>query len=299
MQRLFLIGLVVIGAANPASADTSGLVAAIKPCSQGAGADSGGRGGAGSRGLNTSPGRLSITCMTVADLINVAYVQYGEDNPLENDSAAPFDAGRLKGGPAWAYSSRYSIEAKADGTPGAELMQGPMLRAILEERFQLKTHREVEEVPMYALTVAKGGLKMKPLEAGCTQYVIGMPYSDPTLAPDGKPWCANRSRDNGLSRVIESAGQDLNGLARMLSQTLDRHVVDKTGITGLFSFHLEFAKDENTRGRGGVPAASAASDISAGPSVFTALEQLGLKLLPDKGPHGVIVIDSVDRPSDN
>jgi uncharacterized protein (TIGR03435 family) len=291
MPRLnSLIVFVVAGIAGMA-ATSEFEVAAIKPCSQSGGNDSGGRGGGGSRGLSTSPGRLAITCMTVADLINVAYVQYGNDSPLANDGGGPFDARRLKGGPAWAYSSRYSIEAKADGIPGPQTMQGPMLRAMLEERFRLKTHREVEEVPMYALTVAKGGLKLKPLQEGCTQYVIGMAYADPSLAPDGKPWCVNRSRSSGLDWMIESAGQDTGGIAKMLSQALDRHVIDKTGITGLFSFHLEFAKDENAPGRGGAPSA---------PSVFTAVEQqLGLKLVPDKGPHGVIVIDSVDRPSDN
>ncbi len=236
--------------------------------------------------------------MTVADLINIAYVHSGKD-PLVNDSAAPFDEKRIKGGPPWAYSSRYTIEAKADATPDQETMQGTMLRALLEDRFQLKTHREVEEIPMYALTVAKGGLKMKPAPGGCTQYVIGMPYADPSVAPDGKPWCANRTRGNGPNWTLESAGQDLSGLAKMLSQTLDRHVVDKTEVTGLFAFHLEFAKDENGRGRGGPPPADPASDVPPGPSVFTALEELGLKLISDKGPHGTIVIDSVDRPTEN
>ncbi len=96
-----------------------------------------------------------------------------------------------------------------------------MLRAILEERFGLKTHREVDEIPMYALSLwRRAGIKLRPLQGGCTQYVIGIPYSDPTFAPDGKPWCANRSRSDGLNWVIESAGQDLGGLAKMLSQTL-------------------------------------------------------------------------------
>ncbi len=125
----FLI-LVVLGGviASPAlraqaqrvTAATSGFVAAIKSCSQSAGGDSGGRGGGGSRGLTTSPGRLNIACMTVSDLINVAYVQYGKDNPLENGSAAPFDTARLKGGPAWVYSARYSIDAKAEDIPASE-----------------------------------------------------------------------------------------------------------------------------------------------------------------------------------
>ena len=238
--------------------------------------------------------------MTVADLINVAYVQFGRDHPLANDSTAPFDAKRLRGGPSWAYSSRYSIEAKADGVPSPEAMQGLMLQTLLEDRFQLKTHREVEEVAMYALTVAKSGLKMKPPETACTTYVIGMPYADPSFAPDGKPWCRNRSHTSGPNQVIESAGQDLSGLAKMLSQTLDRQVEDKTGVPGLFSFHLEFAKEANAGGRGSAPPVDVGSDVPPGPSVFSALEQqLGLKLAPEKGSHGIIVIDRVERPSEN
>jgi uncharacterized protein (TIGR03435 family) len=73
------------------------------------------------------------------------------------------------GGPAWIYSDRYQIEVKAEGTPREEVMLGPMLQTLLEDRFNLKIHRETREVPAYELTVAKGGLKMQPVPPGrCT-----------------------------------------------------------------------------------------------------------------------------------
>ena len=163
-----------------------------------------------------------------------------------------------------------------------------MLQALLEDRFQLKTHREIEEVPMYALNVAKSGLKMNPREdGGCTPRD---PVKRRTLAPGEKPWCVTRSGSHGPNRTIDAAGQDLGHLVSALSQAVDRHVIDQTGTTSLFSFHLEFAHDEN---------AVSTADIPPGPSVFTALEQLGLKLEPIKGPHGFIVIDHVERSSEN
>ena len=89
---------------------------------------------------------------------------------------------RIRGGPAWIHSDYYTIDAKTDDpvangpnlgpTPANTLMRGAMLRALLEDRFQLKTHRAVEEIPMYALTVASGGLKMQPMEeGGCTRTI--------------------------------------------------------------------------------------------------------------------------------
>lgn len=75
---------------------------------------------------------------------------------------------------------------------------------------------------------------------------------------------------------------------------MDRHVIDKTGVTDAFRIHLEYLPDEL-----GAPVADSASDIPPGPSIFTALGKMGLKLVPDKGQQGYIVIDHVERPSEN
>jgi uncharacterized protein (TIGR03435 family) len=248
--------------------------------------------------------------MTLEDLINVAWFQYGDDRFL-NDSKALFDKVRVRGGPAWVHSSRYTIaakagnEAKADGSTtvsDASRMAGPMLRELLEDRFQLKAHRASEDAPVYSLTIAKSGFKLKPSDGRCTPFVMGAHYDDPTVAPDGRPWCRNRSRRDGGRWILDSAGQSMTGLAEMLARPLGQPVADRTGANGVYTFHLEFAVDESASasGRGPDRDVAPSSDLSVAPSVFTALEQqLGLKLMAEKAPRGFLVIDTVERPSEN
>src|SRR5262249_3475270 len=101
---------------------------------------------------------------------------------------------------------------------------------------------------------------------------------------------------------IDVAGQKLGGLAGALSGIMDLHVLDKTGVSDVYSYHLRFAHDDTTPGNA-PPEILAAwfphTDVPAGASVFTALEQLGLKLVKDKGQREYLVIDSVQRPSPN
>ncbi len=284
-------------------------VASIKPCSF---ADAplvpGGRGGGGGRSLNTSPGRLNIGCMTVSDLINVAYKSSGD--PLANDSAGPFDDKRLRGGPAWVYSERYTIEAATDsavanGTTGFqtaadEIMSGPMLQRLLEERFRLQTHREVETIPAYALTAAKSGFKLKPMAPGDC-----IPDAPMKAVLGAKPRCGWTGRGTaGPNMILVQGGVSLSRFSQVLGDLiLDRHVVDDTGIAGTFVIQLEYSPDDSTPDRPGPGRpvrSSESSDIPPGPTIFTALEQqLGLRLESTKTPHGYIVIDRVERPSEN
>ena len=126
------------------------------------------RAGAG-RGPTVSPGRIYLTCMSLSDLI-AHYVGAGGEDDAPPNSGGPSDRQPIRGGPAWVYSDLYTIQAdtsapEANGstsgriTPAGRIMMGPMLHALLEDRFQLKTHRDFEQAPVYALTVAKGGLK--------------------------------------------------------------------------------------------------------------------------------------------
>jgi bla regulator protein BlaR1 len=264
----------------------------------------GGRGGGGNYG--TSPGRLHVHCMSVDALVKLAYTT---NDPLVNSNGAA-DKPPVRGGPAWTHSSFYSIEAKtedsvangptASASPARKVMTGPMLQSLLEDRFRLKTHRETEEVPMYALTVAKGGLKLKPLEQGCTPPDVTQHPSLADLALPKPPCNTQMGGRKGPNRTNEVVGT-LRWLAFALSGIMDRHVIDRTGVTDAFRIHLEYLPDESAAGRGqnGAPVAEPASDIPPGPSIFTALEQIGLRLVPDKGPRGYIVIDHVERPSEN
>jgi uncharacterized protein (TIGR03435 family) len=245
--------------------------------------------------------------MSLRDLIRMAYTS---DDPLLNGGGLS-DTRQVTGGPSWAHSDSYSIEAVTDNpvangavsrlnTPGSVIMRGPMLRALLEDRFRVKVHRDVEEVPMYALTVAKGGLKLKPLGPGdCVIHDPLKPMSPAEFA-GRRPICNTTIGDtHGPNRTIHLINS-LGALADALSVRMDRHVIDQTGVNGMFDIHLEYAPDENTPGLPSALKLNPGSDMSPAGSIFTALEeQVGLKLVPAQGQHGYIVIDHADRPSEN
>ncbi len=212
---------------------------------------------------------------------------------LEND--------RLLGGPAWAKTTAFDIEAKVapDDAPKLKALKmeqrRQMMVALLEERFGLKYHHETRDLPMYELVVAKGGAKLqasKPDPAG--------PDQGPGPAPSpGRHMLMMNGRGH-----IESTGTGMAGLVRLLSGQLGRTVVDKTGLTGDFDYKLDWTPDEMasamTKGGNPAPGDNAASPDAAGPSLFTALEeQLGLKLESTKGPVDVIVIDQLEQPTAN
>jgi uncharacterized protein (TIGR03435 family) len=197
------------------------------------------------------------------------------------------------GGPGWIDSDRYLIDAKAAGAANRpELML--MLQSLLEERFQLKTHRENRELPVYNLTAGKNGPKVPPPK-------------DTTCIDTAADPCGKIRMAMGASGVhMAGANVTTAELARMLSGALGRSVIDKTGFTGKFDLDLTFAPDMAAAGlpAGAVPAA----DPNGGPppaeilngSIFTAVqEQLGLKLESTKGPVEVLVIDHVERPTEN
>jgi uncharacterized protein (TIGR03435 family) len=233
----------------------------------------------------------------VADLIRTAYVMFA------NGRYNPYASAQTSGGPAWANSARYDINAEAEENASAEMMQGPMLQALLEDRFKLKIHRETREIPVYALTVAKGGLKLHPLEPGsCPPTMSSAERVALLQAGKALPKFCGSIRFG--KKTADFHGMSIDEFSKSLGRVLDRPIVDKTGIAGLLDFHLEFAPDETTPGLlpGGALhfTDTPSDDPPGGPSIFTAMqEQLGLKLEPAKGPGEFLVIDSVERPSDN
>jgi len=193
---------------------------------------------------------------------------------------------QIFGSPDWAKTDTWDIEARGGDAPIAE-MYGPMLQKLLEERFHLKIHKETRQLPVYILTVAKNGSKLSATkEGGC----VALDLKNMQPPAPGSVRCGSGSvRGNAARTVIDSHGQTVTALAAQgFHGDLDRPVIDQTGLTGMFDIHLEFARE-------GAPA----GDLSA-PSLFTAVqEQLGLRLTPDKGPVEVLVIDHLERPSEN
>jgi uncharacterized protein (TIGR03435 family) len=213
------------------------------------------------------------------------------NNPVTNLIGNAYGVRRhqLVGGPEWIDSDRYDIQAKAAGdAPRADLMV--MLQSLLEDRFKLKVHRETREMPIYVMTVAKGGLKMPPSrDGGC--IVIDPRNPPPPLAPGQVrlPGCGNNLiRANSWN----ATAVDMTGAAAALVAVLGRSVVDKTGATGKYDIHVEWTPDQAPTG------ADAAGNT--GTSLFTVLaEQLGLKVESARGPVDVLVIDHVERPTND
>jgi uncharacterized protein (TIGR03435 family) len=192
-----------------------------------------------------------------------------------------------------------------------------MLQSLLEERFQLKFHRETREQPIYTLTVAKDGSKLKSVEAP-PRPVPGQapatPPSPPPPPPPGGGLPANFTPPPGMIMMmpggIAGSAMTIAQLINVISGQLGRPVVDKTELKGFYDVRLQFAPESapgggplgfaGPGGPGAPPAAPPGASDPSGPSIFTAVqEQLGLRLESTKGPVEVIVIDSVQKPTEN
>jgi uncharacterized protein (TIGR03435 family) len=233
--------------------------------------------------------------VSVEQLIYLAYAAYGvnPDEHLANDEpGGASNDSKVRGGPDWVHSRKeaYSIEATAAGATERTVLMGSMLRGLLEDRFALKIHRETEELPMYALTVAKSGFKLTPMKDG---------DCDAMDVSTGKPKCSAINMNRiGPNTVWTYGGMTISALAGMLSSTLDRHVIDRTGITDKFVFRLEFSSDENTPKLVQRDIDYPPDPGPRGPGILTALDQqLGLKIESVKAPHGYLVIDHIERPT--
>lgn len=203
---------------------------------------------------------------------------------------------QVLGGPGWVASDRYDVTAKTTEHVRLPEMR-PMLRALLEDRFQLALHPETRELPIYALVVAKGASRLRKTDEGS----CAMPNPDsPSSSPDSRPICGNISMS---PHSVNGIGISMSQLASTLSNSMQRTVVDRSGLTGKFDVHMEWAADQSTPGfwaPGLAPAPGADATSDVGPSIFTVIrEQLGLALEAGKAPVTVLVIDHVERPSPN
>jgi uncharacterized protein (TIGR03435 family) len=238
--------------------------------------------------IQATPGRLAITNLVLRRLILIAYAV--------NDD-------QLVGGPDWINSAHYDIQAKADGNPAVEQMEGPMLQSLLQERFRLKVHRETRQLKVYKILLAKGGSKLQRTKEGaCVVYVAN---AAPPAAPatQARPnYCGLHAAADGVNRTLEGKGVTMASLAASLSRSytaaLGRNVIDGTELTGGFDIHLEWANEP--AGAGVANADTQPPEEQSKPSIFTALqEQLGLRLESASNAVEVLVIDHVETPTQN
>jgi uncharacterized protein (TIGR03435 family) len=227
------------------------------------------------------PGRLRMQNVAPRSMIQLAYGVEGY---------------QISGGPPWISSDHFDIEAKAEGSPSTQQMEGPMLQALLEDRFQLAVRHETKQMPAYEFRLLNGSGKLHPSTVGsCVPYRADAP---PPLAPEpGQPrpnFCDYpHFGRKGENRTLDGKGISIAGLAKALARAeLRRPVIDRTDLPGTYDVHLEWSPDSATALANPEPADSL--------SIFTALrEQLGLKLDSNRALSEMIVIDRIDRPSGN
>jgi uncharacterized protein (TIGR03435 family) len=261
------------------------------------------RGGPGTN----DPGRATYNSLSLKQLLQNAY------------GLKPYQIS----GPAWLETERYDVVAKVP--EGATKEQfAVMLQNLLVERFGLKFHREMKELPLYELAVAKNGSKLKPAApAPSGAPDAAPPVGPPPIGKDGFPQLPP-GRPNMIMMArpgqmrMAATMQPMDRIADMLGNQLGTAVVDKTGLTGKYDFTLEFALDPGKGllpglppppppppgggGDGGPPrAVGFATDPSDAPSLINAVqEQLGLRLEKKKGPLELMVVDRAEKtPTEN
>jgi uncharacterized protein (TIGR03435 family) len=188
---------------------------------------------------------------------------------------------QIGGGPDWAGTQKYDLtgQPEAPGVPSIVQLRG-MIRQLLTDRFKLTFHREPREMAVYAIVVGPNGHKLTKNETN----------------PNGLPGLLFRGL--GVLPVTNATMGEFAGV--MQSAVLDRPVVDKTGLTGRWDFQVRWTPDESQFVSMGVRVPPPTNDSNAPPGIFTAFtEQLGLKLDASRAPVDVLVIDKVEKPSEN
>jgi uncharacterized protein (TIGR03435 family) len=237
--------------------------------------------GVGAPGIHENPDGLTAGATSLRSLIGEAY----------GFSLGQLSDQELVGAPGWAKTQLFDIHAKVDSEDVPKLKELSkaetmmvsvqqivsrtptfrmvMLQRLLADRFQLKVHYEKREMPLYEMTVAKGGIRMK-------------------VAHPADPEHGSMSMQNGK---LVGENVPMAFIPVMFALELERPVEDKSSAGGNFDFELRWTRMGEPEGN---------SEDASAPSLFTAVqEQLGLKLQPGKGPVWVIVVDHAEMPSEN
>jgi uncharacterized protein (TIGR03435 family) len=240
-----------------------------------------------------SPGRVEFFNTTLKQLIASAYSRF------------PFDPREVVGGPAWIDSERFDIVATMERPPQFDQagMLGElngMLRALIEERFDVKAHNEQRDDDVYTLTFArsdrKTGAGLRQVPDACAAASKELTGAAPPLPQRrGPPPC---SFGGPPGRLI-GTGVTIAMFASVLSGSAGRTVIDRTGLAGSFDIELNFDPASAAQAPPGAPRGPSPIDDTK-PSIFAALqEQLGLKLESTRGQIDVLMIDQAERPTPN
>jgi uncharacterized protein (TIGR03435 family) len=249
--------------------------------------------------LNSSIGplgdRFVATNVTLGTLLIYAY------RPIHSY----FGDSQIIGAPQWAKVERFDIQAKLEGDapvlPGEQT--NTKLRSLLEDRFQLRVHRDTRDVPVYNLVLTKKGPKLSedqtpPDRRHSLMRVISQ-GTELGPVPRGQLTMIT----GPTTTTIIGTAIPIHPLLEMLQPQSDRIIVDNTGFDRLIDVHLEFNQDVAASLPGvegvGIRESGATDPNGFGPSLFTAIQEVGLKLKPGKAPMEVLVIDSVQQPSEN
>ena len=235
------------------------------------------------RSVGSQPGgRFVLSGMAIAPMIREAY---------------PADTSDLIGAPDWVSSEVYDLTAQAGRDASRDEIKD-MLRRLLAERFNLAVHYEMQERPTFALVLARAdgrlgpGIRPSTLDCEAIQAARQAGSKEPFPATsNGAPACGMSMRGAVGMEVLLGA-QPISRLASSMSGAAGRVVLDKTGLKGNYDITLNYSEQSRPDAPAPPP--------DAPPNIFTALqEQLGLKLDPDRAPLKVLVIDRIQRPSDN
>jgi uncharacterized protein (TIGR03435 family) len=284
----------------------------------------------GIRGGGARGDRFTLTGASLRMLLQNGY------QPLSSGGGGLLGQLQIIGGPPWMDSDRYDIQATADCSGGVlsrEQLQ-LMVQSMLEDRFQLKAHKETRELPVYNLVVAKDGPKLKasedqtpsPIAQGGLQPCgpapaapSPLPFPPPGPGQRGGPLDPNFVMPKGAmimmmnpqGLTMRAAGVPVGNLVNMLQNQIGRPIIDKTDLKGLFDFQLQFSPEGLTfpglpgglppggPPGGAGPAGAPPTSSDPVPSLFTAIQDLGLRLESSKGPVEVLVVDSVQKPTEN
>jgi uncharacterized protein (TIGR03435 family) len=228
-------------------------------------------------------------------------------------------------GPDWLETEGYDVTAKVpEGVPQDQIPA--MLQTLLADRFQIKLHKETKTLPVYALTVAKGGPKLKesdPAIVAAIQAARAAAGRGGSGAPPPPPVPGKGPPPGAIMMMMSTNGMTLRGsmemsrLVNAISNFMDRPVLDSTGLKGTYDIELSYMPDESSNFKGPMGpmtmppggAATGSGDARMGPpqdanapvgNIFQALQSLGLKLEARRDPVEILVIDHANKaPTEN